>query len=337
MSQSGQTINVERSVTRIARVKAEDWHQLSWLIRWFIMIRAPVLVMTLSSAIAGVLLALRGANVRVDLALVTVLGLTLAHATNNLLNDWIDHILGVDKGNYFRQRYGTHVLEDGLVSRSTMAAVTLLTGGAALACGVYLIFMTPMGENIAVLLVTGSVFVLFYTWPLKHLALGELSVLLVWGPLMTGGTYFVLTGHVTVEVLLLAFITGLSPTLVIFGKHIDKIEDDSRKPVNTLPVVIGRSSALLLAKTLLYGLWVLLAIAIFTFQFFGLLVCLVALRSAWRLKSVLDRPNPQQRPTGFPESIWPLWYSAYAFSFARVFGLALLVGLGLQVIIDLLY
>ena len=35
-----------------------------------------------------------------------------------------------------------------------------------------------------VLFAVGVAFVLLYTWPLKYLALGELSVLVVWGPLM---------------------------------------------------------------------------------------------------------------------------------------------------------
>ena len=41
------------------------------------------------------------------------LGLLLAHATNNLLNDYTDSRRGIDSGNYFRNQYGAHVLEDG--------------------------------------------------------------------------------------------------------------------------------------------------------------------------------------------------------------------------------
>ncbi len=301
------------------------------------MIRAPVLVMTLSSALAGVLLALMAGEVKVSVAVVAVLGLTLAHATNNLLNDWIDHYLGVDRNNYFRQRYGTHVLEDNLVSIPTMTLVTLLTGGAALACGIYLVFMTPRGDAVLVLLAIGAGFVLFYTWPLKHLALGEVSVLLVWGPLMTAGTYFVLTADVTLVVLLVAMIAGISPTLVIFGKHIDKYEDDKRKPVNTLPVVLGRPGSLLISRLLLLSLWLLLAVVIIAFQYYALLICLLAVRSAWQLQKVLAAPNPTDRPTDFPSTVWPLWYSAYAFGFARIFGLCLLVGLGLQLLLGLIF
>ena len=34
---------------------------------------------------------------------------------------------------------------------------------------------------------------MFYTWPLKGMAMGEIAVLIVWGPLMIGGGHYVLT------------------------------------------------------------------------------------------------------------------------------------------------
>ncbi len=48
------------------------------------------------------------------------LGLVLAHATNNLLNDVVDYVKGVDKGNYFRIKYGAHIME--LMTRREVAA-----------------------------------------------------------------------------------------------------------------------------------------------------------------------------------------------------------------------
>jgi 1,4-dihydroxy-2-naphthoate octaprenyltransferase len=65
-----------------------------------------------------------------------VLGLLFAHATNNLLNDYIDSRCGIDRDNYYRNQYGVHVLEDGLMNEAqfwrylaTTAAVVLSLGG----------------------------------------------------------------------------------------------------------------------------------------------------------------------------------------------------------------
>lgn len=324
---------LEQSVTSMQRFTASEWRTLNWFVRWLIMVRAPVLVMTLSSGLAGVLLALQAGPVQWTVALVILLGLTFAHATNNLLNDWVDHATGVDKDNYFRQRYGTHVLEDLLVAKHVMALVILGTALIAVAAAVYLVLVSPVTENVMLLTAIGAIFVLFYTWPLKHLALGELSVLLVWGPLMTGGTFYVLTQTISFEVVLVSLLAGIGPTLVIFGKHIDKISDDTNKGVNTLPVVLGTRRSLIATRLLLLGLAICLLLAIVIFKFYALAICALAIPRARQLNKVLAKPAPASKPSDYPDNVWPLWYSASAFGFVRVFGLALLAGLTLQLFV----
>ena len=43
-----------------------------------------------------------------------VIGLVMAHATNNLLNDLTDYSRGVDRDNYYRTQYGPQPLEQGV-------------------------------------------------------------------------------------------------------------------------------------------------------------------------------------------------------------------------------
>ena len=73
---------------------------------------------------------------------------------------------------------------------------------------------------------------LFYTWPLKYIGLGELAVIIVWGPLMIGGGYYVITGQWSWKVVLASLPYALGPTTVIFGKHIDK-HDPTRPRAST--------------------------------------------------------------------------------------------------------
>ncbi len=84
------------------------------------------------------------------------------------------------------------------------------------------------------LLGLGVFFVLFYTYPLKYIALGEISVLVVWGPLMIGGGYYVITGGWDWNVVIASLPYALGVTGVIFGKHIDKFEMDKAKRIHTL-------------------------------------------------------------------------------------------------------
>src|SRR6059058_5911505 len=230
-----------RSLVAIQRVDRAAWLKLDLVSRWLIAARASVLVITfISVAIAG-LLAIRAGRFDPALWILTALALLLAHATNNLLNDLTDHLKGVVRNNYFRAIYGPHALEHQLLSVRGLIAYAAFSGLIALAIGGYLV--SVRGPLALALLAAGAVFVLFYTWPLKYIGLGEVAVILVWGPLMIGGTYFVVTGLWDWNVAAVGLPYAIGATTVIFGKHIDKLPDDRAKGIHTLPVIIGEPAA----------------------------------------------------------------------------------------------
>ena len=77
-----------------------------------------------------------------------------------------------------------------------------------------------------------------YTAPplrLKKHGLGEPTVLVVWGPLMVGGTYYAATGTIPGAVILASLPYALLCTTVLMGKHIDKIPWDEPDGTHTLP------------------------------------------------------------------------------------------------------
>src|SRR5512143_3726335 len=164
----------------IPHVTKEEWQKLDIISKWLISTRAAVLVMTfLSGAIAGIFAASSGQFNFLRWFLVT-LGLVLAHATNNLLNDYTDYVRGVDIDNYYRAQYGPQPLVHGLLSKRQLLTYAAITGLIALTAGAVLV--VARGPLALALLAAGVFFVLFYTFPLKYIALGELSVLIVWGP-----------------------------------------------------------------------------------------------------------------------------------------------------------
>ena len=314
----------------IPAVSKDEWDRLDILARWLIASRAAVLVMTLFSGVLAGLFALREGVFRPGSWLLLIGGLVLAHATNNLFNDFTDYARGVDQDNYFRPLYGPHPLAHGLMSKRQLLAYAGLTGAAAIALGVALIALNAWDPFIWLLLGLGAFFVLFYTWPLKYLALGELAVLVVWGPLMIAGGHYVLTHHWSWWVALASAPYALNVTTVIFGKHIDKIEVDRRQRIRTLPVLIGERPArmtlvalILLAYVIVLGL---IAVRFFTPVLLLVFLAIPALR---RVFPSLLKPRPQTRPEGFPEGQggWPLYFAPLAFVNTRSFGFWFIVGL----------
>src|SRR5229473_5967498 len=301
-----------RALYTVQRVDKAAWTQLDIVSRWLIASRASVLVITfISVSIAG-LMAIRAGRFDATLWVLAALALLLAHATNNLINDLTDHLKGVDKNNYFRAVYGAHVLEHQLLSIRGLIAYAAVSGIAALVIGGYLVAVR--GPLALALMAAGAFFVLFYTYPLKYIGLGEIAVILVWGPLMIGGTYFVVTGTWDPTVALAGLPYALGATGVIFGKHIDKYAEDRVKRIHTLPVIIGERAARALMFAMLVAQYVLVAYLV-AIGFFTplLLVVFLALPKLLPTLRVLRARRPAAPPPDYPERVWPGWFVAYAF------------------------
>ena len=313
-----------QALYRMPRVNAEQWQALDPVAKWLIATRASILFTTLTSAILGGLLAWRDGLFAWQPWLAATLGLIFAHATNNLINDLSDSRRGIDKNNHYRNQYGVHVLEDGLMNTRQFWTYLCTTGGIALLLGAWLVWdRSGLTFN---LMLAGIFFVLFYTWPLKYYGLGEPAMLLIWGPLMVGGTYYVVAGQWSWEVCWLSLIFGMSTTAVLFGKHIDKLDHDKAKGVNSMPVILGESMARKATIGLILAQYALVVVFVVNGNYgWPLLLVFLNLPILRQTIGPFRHPGPDKKPSRFPANIWPLWFSAFAFRHARTFvGLFLL-------------
>lgn len=319
----------------IPHVSKEEWLKLDIISRWLIASRAAVLIMTfLSGAVAGIFAARAG---QFDLGkwLLVTLGIILAHATNNLLNDYTDFKRGVDQDNYYRAQYGPQPLVHGLLTQRGLLTYAAVSGLLAAACGLALIWLR--GGYTWLFMALGAFFVLFYTWPLKYIALGELAVLVVWGPLMIGGGYYVITGAWDWNVVIGSLPYALGVTGVIFGKHIDKYEMDKARRIHTLPVVLGEK----VSRYVLLGILVaqyLTVVYLVVVNFFSVVLLLVflALRTLRRIAPMFKAPKPADKPADYPD-VWPNYFVAAAFVHNREFGVLFLIGLILDLVIKVFF
>ena len=313
-----------QALRTVPQVDKTQWNTLGIFTRWLIASRFSVTLMTFSSAMIGILVALSHGSIDVGIAIVCTLGLVLAHATNNLLNDYTDSVRGVDKGNYFRTQYGTHVLEGELLTKKQLMGYIIVTGLLAICCGAVIIYLR--GIEVLWLMLAGAFFVLFYTWPLKKLALGELSVLLVWGPLMVGGTYFVASGEWSMASALIGTLYALAPTAVIFGKHIDKIAMDKSKGIYSLPVLLGEKTSRTVAQIIMFSQYALATyLYISGYLGLGVLLLLLVLPTLIETVKIFNQPRPNEMPQGFRQEVWPLWFAPHAFQYTRRFSLFFLL------------
>ena len=310
----------------IPKVSKPQWQKLDPVAKWLVATRSAVFIMTAFSALVGGLLAAIDNQFNIGRFMLCLVGLVLAHATNNLLNDYTDSVRGVDKDNYFRSIYGPQTLEHGLWTKQQLLSVILGTGLAAALCGIWLVAM--VGTPVLWVMLAGAFFVLFYTWPLKLIGLGEPSVILVWGTLMVGGTYLSITGQWSWAVAAIGTVYAIGPTTVLFGKHTDKLHEDQRKGIHTLPVLLGEKSARLavIALLALQPMLVVLFVAKGILAWPMLLV-LLGIPSIYKAIQVFAKPRPAKQPSGPAGEGWPLYLVGYAFKCNRVTGSLFVLGL----------
>jgi 1,4-dihydroxy-2-naphthoate octaprenyltransferase len=322
-----------RALRTIPRISKQEWNTLDIISKWLIAARSAVFIMTAIAAIIGGIMAWYDGNFNGLYFTVALFGLILAHASNNLINDLIDSKKGIDKGNYYRSLYGPQTVEHGLLSNKGIYTYIAFTLFLAILAGSFLVWQT--GINTLYLMLVGLFFLLFYTWPLKYIGLGELTVVVVWGPLMVGGTYFVTSGgEWSWAVSTIGLIYALGPTSVLFGKHTDKLKEDKKKRVFTLPVILGERNSRWFTIIMWLAQYFLVAWLILS-EYVGIPLAIVVLalpKYIWAAK-VFSKTRPETEPEDLEKGVWPLYLSAHAFMYNKRFGLLFLLGLLIDLIL----
>jgi 1,4-dihydroxy-2-naphthoate octaprenyltransferase len=286
--------------------------------------------MTLTAGAVAGLLAVRHHGFAAGWYALSFVGIVLAHVSNNLLNDLLDTDTGLDSDQYPRALYAPHPILSGMISRKELvraAAAVNVVDVVILA-----VLVGARGWLILAFGLAGLALNVAYTAPplrLKKRGLGELDVLVVWGPLMIAGTYYAAIGRVPWQVWLASIPYGLLCTAVLMGKHIDKLPWDEAAGVRTLPVILGEVRARTATTALMVGFYVAVVVCVLAGALpWPALASFGALPLLRRAMVALGRPRPERPPRGFP--IWPLWFAAFCFTHTRRAG-ALLVG-GLVVV-----
>lgn len=179
---------------------------------------------------------------------------------SNLANDYGDSQNGADHAG----RIGpSRAVQSGAISKNAMRRAIILFITLSLLSGLGLLFLAFRKIDISaiVLFLLGLLSIiaaLKYTMgqnPYGYAGFGDLFVIIFFGFVGVGGTYFCHTGSIRWDVLLPAFSCGLLATGVLNINNIRDMQSDAQAGKLSIPVRIGRSNA-----TIYH--WVLLTLAI---------------------------------------------------------------------------
>lgn len=187
---------------------------------------------------AGAAVAIHAPGARWWPAALAILALLLVHAGTNVINDVEDFARGVDaedkvdNSRVFTTRLMS--VEDG-----RRLAVSLLLTGLALGVVIALV----QGPAVIALGIVGAAAGYGYSAgprPLKYAGLGDVTIVLVMGPLITQGVYAAATGDAFhAPAFWLGFAPGLLIAAVLSANNLSDIPGDRAAGVRTLAVRIG--------------------------------------------------------------------------------------------------
>jgi 1,4-dihydroxy-2-naphthoate octaprenyltransferase len=278
---------------------------------WFLATRPWSFTMTaISVGVGGAVAALDGAF-DVWLFLLTLVGAVCVHGATNLINDYFDYKSGVDRPGAPTTLYRPHPLVQGLISPRAVLWVSV--GLYAIAAIIGLALLALKGAGLLWFILVGAIASFFYTaGPIKYkyLALGELAVFLMWGPVIVGGTYFVQRGSLSPDAVLISVPFGLLVALVLLANNLRDIDYDRSAGIATLGTLLGQQKTRVLYQGLILLAYLAIAImiALKILSPWGVLVFFSA-PVAFRLIRTLQReiPNDADARTAQLDTLFGVW------------------------------
>lgn len=309
--------------------------RMDFVSRWLVLMRACVFQMSVTSGLIGGLLAVSVGAINWFYFALAVVGLVLAHAANNLSNDFFDLQEGLDTKDYPRALYAPHPVLSGLTTQRGLATAFISLTAIDALIALYLTYVR--GPLVLGFAAAGLLVSLFYTaWPLKlkYRGLGEIGVFIVWGPLMIGGTYFVAAGNLPSWIWAACLPYALAVTTVVIGKHLDKLPYDKPRGVRTLAVILGEVST----NRLIRGMMVLFYLVSLGLVLSGIVsvwvvLVLLSVPRLLRVWKIYSQPKPTTPPEG--HTVWPLWFVSWAFYWVKQAGTLFVLGIILGAIFPL--
>ena len=169
---------------------------------------------------------------------VAFLGALLIQIGTNFCNDYADFKKGADTA----ERIGPlRATQAGLISPRAMLIATILVFGLAVACSAYLIFRG--GWPVVLIGVFSILSGVLYTagpYPLGYLGLGDLFVLIFFGPVAVAGSVLLFTGTFVLLAVYLGWALGFLAAAILVANNLRDLESDSLVGKRTLAVRFGR-------------------------------------------------------------------------------------------------
>lgn len=250
----------------------------SWWRVWWQAARPFSLTASVTPVVVGSAVAYAAGSFSVWLFAAVLLGSIAIQIATNLLDDYYDHVRGVDTPNAIGP---SGVIQRGWLSPRAVGAGALVLFAFSAVVGVWLIAVRGWGILLLGALSIAAGFA--YTGgplPLGYLGLGDVVVIIFMGGVITVGSYFVQTGAVSAAAVWAAVPVAALVDAILVVNNLRDVDGDRAQGKRTLAVLIGKTATRVHYIALLIGAY-------------AVLIAGVALRvfPVWALATMLTLPD----------------------------------------------
>ncbi len=206
---------------------------------WILAARPKTLPAAVVPVLIGSSLAFQKGLFHSGAALAALLCSLLIQIGTNFVNDYADFKKGADN----EARKGPlRVSQGGLIKPATLVKASVVVFGLAVVVASYLIVRG--GWPVVIIGVTSILSGIFYTAgpkPLGYMGLGDIFVLIFFGPVAVWGTWYVQTLSHSVEAVIAGLGAGFISVAILAVNNIRDVDEDRKSGKRSLVVRFGRN------------------------------------------------------------------------------------------------
>jgi len=183
-----------------------------------------------------------------------LLGAVLFQASGNLIGDYFDYMYKVDR----KESFGSsRMLVDGVFTPKTIFWFGLIVLCIGILLGLFLWSQT--GNDLLWIGIVGALGTFFY-YKLKYMALGDVLIFVIYGPLIALGTAFVMTNQLYWEVVVLSIPIAFLVVNILHANNTRDMRDDKLANIKTQALLLGEKGSRIQYTFLAIGAYVAVAI-----------------------------------------------------------------------------
>ncbi|XP_050295350.1 ubiA prenyltransferase domain-containing protein 1 homolog [Anthonomus grandis grandis] len=223
----------------------------------------------------------------------TIFTVVSVHGAGNVVNTYFDYVKGIDN-----RKSDDRILVDRILSKDEVVSL----GALLYFCGcVGFIAMAAMSpakmEHLALVYFGGLSSSFLYTGGIgfKYIALGDVLILTIFGPISVLFAFLVQTGRIEWATIYYAIPLALNTEAILHSNNTRDLESDRKVGIVTLAIIIGHTASHVLYAFLLFTPYIMFMVGTLKYSKWFMLP-LVTLPSAFKIEKQFRSSDIQEVP-----------------------------------------